>query len=90
MSLLIREFLTNHETTLVPQPPLSRFGPCGLSLVPEVEILTKRIEEMEENSIRDLYAIPQNMFQDAFQNLEKRWERCIKSEGEYFSGDKFD
>ena len=38
----------------------------------------------------DLRAIPQNKFQDAFQNWKKRWERCIKSGGEYFEGDKFD
>ena len=43
-SLLTREFLTKRETTVVPQaPPLpSRFGPCGLLLVPEVKFLTKR------------------------------------------------
>jgi len=29
-------------------------------------------------------------FQDAFQNWKNRWERCIKSGGEYFAGDKFD
>ena len=45
---------------------------------------------MEENSIRDLRAIPQNTFQDAFQNWENRWARYIKSGGEYFEGDKFD
>ena len=74
---------------------LSRFGPCGIFLVPEVKILTKgrrfqTVEETEENSTRDLCAIPQNTFQDAFQNCKKRWERCIKSGGEYFEGDKFD
>jgi len=46
-------------------------------------------EEIEENSTRDLCAITQNTFQDAFQNWKKRWERCIKSGGEYFEGDKF-
>jgi len=39
-SLLINEFLTKHEMTLVAL--LSRFGPCRLFLVPEVEIRTKR------------------------------------------------
>jgi hypothetical protein len=50
----------------------------------------QKIEEIEENSTRDLRAIPQNKFQDAFQNWKKRWERCIKSGGGYFEGDKFD
>ena len=42
-SLLIHEFLTKHETTVVPPTSLlSRCDPCRLFLVPEVEILTKR------------------------------------------------
>ena len=42
VSLLIREFLTKHETTVVPPDALlSRFGPGGLFLVPEVKILTQ-------------------------------------------------
>jgi len=48
------------------------------------------VEEIEENFIRDLRAIPQNAFQDKFQNWKKRWEWYIKSGGEYFEGDKFD
>ena len=34
--------------------------------------------------------MPQNTFQDAFQNWKKRWARCIMSVGEYCEGDKFD
>ena len=41
-SLLIREFLMKHEMTCLPAILLSRFGSCGLFLVPEVEILTER------------------------------------------------
>ena len=48
------------------------------------------VEEIEENLIRDLRAIPQNTFEDTFQNWKKRWEPCIKSGGEYFEGEKFD
>jgi transposase len=89
-SLLIREFLTKHETTVVPQPPYSPDF-----LFPQLKSSLKgrrfqMIEEIEENSTRDLRAIPQNKFQDAFQNWKKRWERCIKSGGEYFERDKFD
>ena len=44
----------------------------------------------KENSTRDLCAIPQNTFHDAFQNWKKRWARCIKTVEEYFEGDEFD
>ena len=46
------------------------------------------VEEIEENSTRDLRAIPQNTFQNW--KKKKRWARCIMSGGEYFVGDKFD
>ena len=57
------------------------------------------VEEIEGNSLKDLRAIPQNTFQDvfqnwkktfAFQNWKKSWAWCIKSGGEYSEGDKFD
>jgi len=48
------------------------------------------VEEIEENSIWDIHAVPQNTFQDASHEWKKRLERCIKSGGEYFQGDKFD
>jgi len=95
-SLLIREFLMKHGTTVVPQPPYSPdLAPVDFFLFPQLKSSLKgrrfqTIEEIEENWTWDLRAILQNKFQDAFQNWKKRWERCIKSGGEYFEGDKFD
>ena len=95
-SLLIREFLKKHEMTVVPQPPYSPdLAPADLFLFPKLKSSLKghrfqTVEEIEENSIRDLRAIPPNTFQDAFQNWKRRWERCIKSGGGYFERDKFD
>jgi hypothetical protein len=28
-----------------------------------------------------------NHFQDAFENWQKRWDRCVRSQGDYFEGD---
>ena len=94
--LFLREFLTKHETNVVPQPPYSpNLAPADLFLLPKLKSSVKgrrfrTVGEIEENPIRDLRAIPQNMFQVAFQNWKKRWTRCIKGGGEYFEGDKFD
>ena len=94
--LLIREFVTKHETTAVPQPPYSPdLVPVEFFLFSKLKSSLKchrfqTVEEIEENSIRDLRAIPQTTFQDAFQNWKKGWVRCIKSGGEHFEGDKFD
>ena len=86
-SLLIREFLKKHETTVVPKPPDSPdLASADFFLFPKLKSSLKRrriqtVEEIEENSIRELRVIPQNTFQDAFQNWKKRWKRCIKSGG---------
>jgi len=97
VSLLIHEFLTKHETddSCTPAAFLSRFGSCGLSLVSEVEILTKRTPISDGRGDKRKFDTgpsrhTANTSQDAFQNWKKRWERCFKSGGEYFSGDKFD
>jgi hypothetical protein len=43
--------------------------------------------EIQENAIRELRAITESAFQDAFQQEKKRWGRCIASRGDYFEGD---
>jgi hypothetical protein len=45
------------------------------------------VEEIKENLLEDLRAIPKNAFQDCFRKWKKR-EWCINSQGEYFEGDK--
>jgi hypothetical protein len=42
--------------------------------------------EIQENAIRELRAITESAFQEAFQQWKKRWERCIASTGDYFEG----
>ena len=91
-SFLIREFLTKHETTVVPQPPYSPdLAPVDFFFFPKLKSSLQgrrfqTVEEIEENSIRD----PRAILQNTFQNWKKRWARCIMSGGEYFEGDKFD
>jgi len=95
-ALLIHEFLMKHEATVVPQMPYSpALAPADFFLFPKLKSLLKgrrfqKVEEIEDNSILDLHAIPQNTFQDVFQNWKKHWERYIESGREYFEGDKFD
>jgi hypothetical protein len=95
-ALLIYEFLMKHEATVVPQVPYSPdLAPADFFLFPKLKPSLKGhqfqvVEEIEENSLQDLHAILQNMFQDALQNWKKHWELCIESGGEYFEGDKFD
>jgi len=95
-SLIIREFLTKHKTTVVPQLPYSPdLDPTEFFLFPKLKSSLKgnqfqTVQEIEENSIWDLRVILQNTYQDVFQNWKKRWEQCINSGWQYFKGDKFD
>ena len=71
------QLLTNHETSVVPQPPYSPdLAPVDFFLFPKWKSSLKdsrfqTVGEMEENSSRDLRAVPQNTFQDAFQKRKK-------------------
>jgi len=40
--------------------------------------------EIQENAIRELRAITESAFREAFQQWKKRWERCIASKADYF------
>jgi hypothetical protein len=46
------------------------------------------VEEIKENLLAELNSVPNEAFQECFQNRMKFWEQCIKSRGEYFKRDK--
>ena len=92
-SLLSRSYLAKHQTPVVPHPPYSPdLAPADFFLFPKLKTTLKgrhfqTIEEIQENATRELRAITESAFQEAFQKLKKRWERCIASRGDYFEGD---
>jgi hypothetical protein len=43
--------------------------------------------QIQENAIRELRAITENAFQEAFQQWKKCWEWCIASRGDYVEAD---
>ena len=69
-SLLIREFLAKQETIVVLQPSYSPdLAPADFFLFPKLKSTLKgrrfqTIEEIKENSLQDLRAIPQYAFQN--------------------------
>ena len=46
------------------------------------------IEDIQENSRRELKSIPENTFEKCFDDWIIRWHKCIISGGTYFEGDK--
>jgi hypothetical protein len=87
-SLLIRDFLAIHETTVLPQMPYSTdLAPADFFIFQKLKSTLKG-EEIMENSLEDLRAIPKNAFHDCFRKWKQHWERCINSQREYFEGEK--
>jgi hypothetical protein len=76
-SLLIRDFLTKHVKTLVPQSLyLLDMAPVDLCLITKLKSLLKgrleSVEEIKENPLAELCIVPQEAFQECFQN----WKKC--------------
>jgi hypothetical protein len=45
------------------------------------------IQEIQEESQWVLDTIPKRDFHGCLKAWQKRWDRCIRAEGEYFEGD---
>jgi len=92
-SFLVRSYLALLQTSVVPHPPYSPdLAPADFFLFPKLKTTLKgrrfqTIEKIQENALRELRAITESAFQEAFQQLKKHWERCIASRGNYFEGD---
>jgi len=92
-SFLIRSHLAKHQTSVVPHPPYSLdLAPEDFFPFPKLKTTLKRhnfqaIEEIQENTVRELRAITESAFQEAFQQWKKHWEWCITSTGDFVEGD---
>jgi len=92
VSFIIRIYLAKHQISVVPHPPYSLdLAQVDFFLFPKLKTTLKgyhfqTIEEIQENAIRELRAIIESSFQEAFQQWKKHWERCITSRGDYVEG----
>jgi len=91
--LLIHSYVAKHKTSVVTHPPYSPgLAQVDFLLFPILKATLKgrrfqTIQEIQENAIRELRAITESAFQEAFRQWKKHWERCISSRGDYFEGD---
>ena len=89
-SLVNRSYMAKYQTSVVPHPPYSPdLAPADFFLFPKLKTTLKgyrfqTIGGIQENAIRELPAITESAFQEAFQQWR---ERCITSRGDYFEGD---
>jgi len=91
--LLIRSYLAKNQTFVVPHPPYSLdLAPADFSLFPKLKTTLRgrrfrTIDEIQENVMRELSAITESAFQEAFQQCKKCWKWRIASRGDYFEAD---
>jgi len=89
-ALSVREFLATKQIIVLEHPAYSLdLAPNDYFLFPKIkEILKGRhFDDIRSNTTAALNAIPQNQFQNCFEEWSRHWYHCIASQGEYFEGD---
>jgi len=91
-ALVTREFLAHNNVIALPQPPYSPdLAPCDFFLFPKMKLQLKGrrfdTEEIQRESQNVLGRLREQDFQHAFQQWQRRWDRCLDAQGDYFEGD---
>ncbi|PNF38765.1 hypothetical protein B7P43_G14029 [Cryptotermes secundus] len=90
---IVQESLAKNKMAVVPYSPYSPdLAPCDFFLFPKMKIKLKgrrfdTIEELQEETQTVLNTLTNKHFQDEFEKWEKRWDRCMRFQGDYFEGD---
>ena len=93
VSRLVQSFLVKHQFTQVTQPCYSPdLAPCNHWLFQKLKSHLKRkrfqtVNEIQENTMGQLMAIPTKDFAECFEQWKRCWENHVKSHGTYFEGD---
>jgi len=88
-SHLVQQFLAKHGTTQLQQPTYSPdLAPSDFFLFQRLKKVLKghgfeATEDIKRNSTKTLLDIPKKEFAKCFQQLQKRWAKCVAAEGNY-------
>jgi len=88
----MREFLAHNNVIALPQPPYSPdLAPCNFFLFLKMKLHLKGrrfdiVEEIQRESQNILGRLRGQDFQHAFQQWQRRWDRCVTAQGDYFEG----
>ena len=92
MALSVRESLATKQITVSEHQAYSPdLAPSDFFLFLKIKEILKGkhfddTDDIRNNTMAALKAIPQNQFQNCFEGWTRRWHRCIASQGEYFEG----
>ena len=93
-AIIVNEYMTKNSTNIIEQPPYSpNMAPVDIFLFPKFKLPLggthfHSIEDIKENSRRELESIPENKFKKCFDGWIICWHKCIISGGAYFEDDK--
>lgn len=91
-SVMVLNYLARHNVTALQHPPYSPdLSPPDFFLFPRLKNHLKgrrfaNADEVTANATRALRLVSQNGFQECFQSLYTRWQKCVTAEGNYFEG----
>lgn len=91
-SLVVQQYLAKHSIIVLPHPPYSPdLAPCDFELFPRMKDALKgrrftSTDEVKTAATEALKRVSKNGFQETFEKLYKRWQKCIVARGEYFEG----
>ena len=92
-ALGIWEFLARSNIAVLEQIPYSPdLAPCDFFLFPKLKEVIKGTRFQDSEAIktavtRELRAIPKESFQECVEAWQRRLEKCIRAQGDYFEGD---
>ena len=92
-ALRILEFLPKNSIAVLEQPPYSPdLARRDFFLFPKLKEVIKGTRSQDSKAIRtavtrELRAIPEVSVQDYVETWQRRLEKCIRAQGDYFEGD---
>ena len=92
-ALGIREFFAKNNIAVLEQPPYCPdLAPCDFFLFPKLKEVIKGTRFQDSEAIktaltRELRAITEESFQECVEAWQRRLEKCIQAQGDYFEGD---
>ena len=93
-ALNVRQFLASKQVICLEHPPyLPDLAPCDVWLFPKMKATLKgthfaSVEEIKTAVTRQLRDLKEEDFTECFQGWQRRMNKCIYTEGDYFEGDE--
>ena len=92
-ALSIRQFLAEKNITVLEKPPCSHdLAPCDFLLFPKLKGIIngthfEGVEAIKRAVTTELSGIPKESFQQCIEAWQRRMEKRIRLEGDYFEGE---